>query len=117
MGNHTPKRSLVKLYLKVESIMFYKAIISHKITDESDSAFARRIGISPSRLESWKRFNPKIKTLVQLAAILGVSPGSLINEEGEKDETGGRGHKKLPSRSNNIKRRLPQKTESPLQGE
>lgn len=97
--------------------MFFDSIIVYKLAGESNSAFARRLGISPSRLCSWKHFNPKLKTLFQLAHILGVSPGSLINEKGEKDEAGGRGNKKLPSRSNNIKRRLPQKTKSPLQGE
>ena len=63
--------------------MFFDSIIVYKLAGESNSAFARRLGISPSRLCSWKHFNPKLKTLFQLAHILDVTPGSLLREEDE----------------------------------
>ena|GEM_PF-4018147 len=67
----------------LKSASFFKRLAKFQDADESDKAFSRRLGVKLTTFMSWKAgCFPRLSSIEDLSAVLGVRPGWLAFEEG-----------------------------------
>ncbi len=67
----------------LKSASFFKRLAKFQDTDESDKDFSQRLGVKLTTFTSWKAGRlPRLSSIEDLSAVLGVRPGWLAFGEG-----------------------------------